>query len=201
MVENCVTTIHFIRHGEVDNPAGVRYGRLPQFHISSNGRHEVEQTAHYLMRFPIRAIYTSPLERTQQTATLLALAHPTVPLHIDARIIENKTAPEFEGKPRSISYKYPAVTNPDAETTREIIDRMLDFCRFVVKTHPGQHIAAVSHGDPIGLLYHWLMFGVSDNPGLYLYPGYGSDWRFVWSNHTCKSVITTFLTDKGRQRQ
>ena len=31
------TVVHLVRHGEVDNPAGVLYGRLPGFHLSEDG--------------------------------------------------------------------------------------------------------------------------------------------------------------------
>ena len=29
------TVVHLIRHGEVSNPSGVLYGRLPGFHLST----------------------------------------------------------------------------------------------------------------------------------------------------------------------
>ena len=31
------TTVHLLRHGEVHNPAGVLYGRLPGFRLSEDG--------------------------------------------------------------------------------------------------------------------------------------------------------------------
>ncbi len=201
MSQSSKTVIHFIRHGQVENPTHVRYGRLPGFHLSSDGREQIEQTAHYLTRFPVRAMYASPLERAQQTVTLLALAHPMALIKSDVRLLENKTSPEFEGKSRHLAFTYPLVSTPDSETTMEIIDRLLDFCRSVVAEHAGQHVVAVSHGDPIGLLYHWLQFGLSDKPGEHIYPGYGSDWQFVWTGHTCQSVISTFFHRDGQLRQ
>ncbi|HEV3068841.1 MAG TPA: histidine phosphatase family protein, partial [Streptosporangiaceae bacterium] len=32
------TVVHLLRHGEVDNPRGIIYGRLPGYHLSANGR-------------------------------------------------------------------------------------------------------------------------------------------------------------------
>src|SRR5205085_2075794 len=32
------TIVHLLRHGEVENPAGIVYGRLPGYHLSANGR-------------------------------------------------------------------------------------------------------------------------------------------------------------------
>ena len=33
------TLVHLLRHGEVHNPDGVLYGRLPDFHLSEDGVH------------------------------------------------------------------------------------------------------------------------------------------------------------------
>ena len=62
--------IHLVRHGEVNNPGGVLYGRLPNFHLSDNGKKMAELAAKELQKqgFPITAIYTSPLIRTQESA-------------------------------------------------------------------------------------------------------------------------------------
>ena len=39
------TTVHLLRHGEVDNPEGVLYGRLPDFHLSDLGREMADRAA------------------------------------------------------------------------------------------------------------------------------------------------------------
>lgn len=66
------TTIHFVRHGEVDNPNHVLYERLSGFHLSARGVRMAQATAKYIATVPqmrgITAIYSSPLERTRETA-------------------------------------------------------------------------------------------------------------------------------------
>lgn len=66
------TTIHFVRHGEVENPEHLLYERLPGFHLSNRGVRMAKATAHYFATAPqmreISAIYSSPLERTRETA-------------------------------------------------------------------------------------------------------------------------------------
>ncbi|NDD26560.1 MAG: histidine phosphatase family protein, partial [Actinobacteria bacterium] len=59
--------IHLVRHGEVYNPSGVLYGRLPNFHLSDKGKLMAEAAAQELkmQNFPVKAIFTSPLVRTQ----------------------------------------------------------------------------------------------------------------------------------------
>ena len=39
------TTVHLLRHGEVENPEGVLYGRLPDFHLSDLGREMADRAA------------------------------------------------------------------------------------------------------------------------------------------------------------
>lgn len=200
MRERSSTVIHFVRHGEVDNPQNLRYGRLPGFHLSRSGRLQIEQSAHVVTRFGVSGIYTSPLERTQQTATLLAMAHPQVPIRIDDRLNEIWTGSQFEGKSRNLRFEYPTVETQDGETKIEVVDRMLNFCRFALRNHPGEHILAISHGDPIGLLYHEVMFGDHSHPNRYAYPGYGSVWSFYWFEHQCHSVVATLITEDGTIR-
>lgn len=195
------TSIHFVRHGEVDNPSNVRYGRLPGFHLSSNGRKQIEQTANWFIRYPIKAIYASPLERTQQTATLIGQAHPHAPIHLDARLLENKTASEFEGHSRDLPFRYSKLATPEAETTEQIVTRLHSFVEAMCIKHSGEHIIAVSHGDPIGLLYHALVYDERDTPSRVVYPGYGCDWHFIFRGAVLEAVWCTFLHDDGRLRK
>ncbi len=39
------TTVHLLRHGEVHNPEGVLYGRLPDYHLSTRGKEMAEVVA------------------------------------------------------------------------------------------------------------------------------------------------------------
>ncbi|MFQ9337269.1 MAG: histidine phosphatase family protein, partial [Varibaculum sp.] len=43
-----LTTIHLMRHGEVDNPDGVLYGRLPGYHLTDLGKQMAQMSAEYL---------------------------------------------------------------------------------------------------------------------------------------------------------
>ena len=66
------TTIHFVRHGKVENPGHLLYERLPGFHLSELGVRMAQATAHYIAVSPqlntVSAVYSSPLERTRETA-------------------------------------------------------------------------------------------------------------------------------------
>jgi broad specificity phosphatase PhoE len=93
--------LHLIRHGEVFNPEGILYGRLPGYGLSERGERMAEQAADALASRgrKVSAVYASPLLRAQQSAAPVA-RHFDVPVHNEPRIIEPTN--KFEGKhPRS----------------------------------------------------------------------------------------------------
>jgi broad specificity phosphatase PhoE len=69
------TTVHLVRHGEVDNPGGLLYGRLPGYHLSERGRAMAELVADHLAGRDIAAVISSPMERAQETAAPIAQRH------------------------------------------------------------------------------------------------------------------------------
>lgn len=89
------TVVHLLRHGEVHNPTGVLYGRLPGFELSDLGHAMAQRIAEHLTGEDITHLVSSPLERAQQTAAPSAAALD-LPVHIDDRIVEAGNV--FEGK-------------------------------------------------------------------------------------------------------
>ena len=89
-------TVHLLRHGEVHNPTGVLYGRLPGFTLSDLGERQAELAAAYLAKRPVRHLVSSPLQRALQTAQPLATALD-LDVETDERLIE--AANHLEGKP------------------------------------------------------------------------------------------------------
>ena len=89
------TRVHVMRHGEVYNPTGILYGRLPGFHLSEMGRAQAEAVADALADRDIVAVIASPLQRAQETAAPIAAKHG-LPVDTDPELIES--ANFFEGK-------------------------------------------------------------------------------------------------------
>jgi len=81
------TIVHLLRHGEVHNPTGVLYGRLPDYHLSELGRKMAERAAEALAPRDIRAVFSSPLERAQETAQPIAERFD-LEIRTDERLIE-----------------------------------------------------------------------------------------------------------------
>ncbi len=69
------TTVHLVRHGEVFNPKGVLYGRLPDYHLSDRGQAMAQMVADHLAGRDIALVTSSPLERAQETAGPIAQRH------------------------------------------------------------------------------------------------------------------------------
>jgi broad specificity phosphatase PhoE len=88
--------IHLVRHGEVFNPQGVLYGRLPGYGLSDLGRSMADAAAHDLVARsrPVGALVSSPLQRTQQSAEPIGAAFGLEPA-LDDRVIEPTN--RFEG--------------------------------------------------------------------------------------------------------
>jgi broad specificity phosphatase PhoE len=88
------TTVHLLRHGEVHNPEGILYGRLPGFRLSDAGEAMAERAARWFEGRDVVHLVSSPLERAQQTAAPIA-ASLGLPVQLDERLIEAANA--FEG--------------------------------------------------------------------------------------------------------
>jgi len=57
------TIVHLLRHGEVHNPEGILYGRLPGYHLSEDGVLMAQAAAKWFADRDVAAIFSSPLER------------------------------------------------------------------------------------------------------------------------------------------
>lgn len=89
------TIVHLMRHGEVHNPDGVLYGRLPEYFLSELGHEMAAAAAEHLSKNEIVHLVSSPLERAQQTVEPLRTILEA-PVTTDDRVIEADNL--FEGR-------------------------------------------------------------------------------------------------------
>lgn len=144
--------VYFVRHGGVENPNDVVYGRRRGFPLSDRGRKQVEKLADELSAKSIEVIFSSPLWRTRQTAEILSRSLK-VPLLSDERLIEIDVG-HFEGKPRSEYFKATAGIDRLKQVTggegiSEAGQRVINFLEEVKSSGEYQTIAVVSHEAPI----------------------------------------------------
>ncbi|MDS1271907.1 histidine phosphatase family protein [Lipingzhangella sp. LS1_29] len=151
------TVVHLLRHGEVYNPQQVLYGRLPGYHLSDRGRAMAELAAKWLAdRDTVTAVYSSPLERAQETAQPVADAAGVTP-RLDERLIEAENS--FEGEsvtvaemlvnPRMWGRVYNPLRPSWGEPYVHIRDRMVDMIKAVRRETWGGVAVCVSHQLPI----------------------------------------------------
>jgi broad specificity phosphatase PhoE len=154
------TVVHLLRHGEVHNPTGVLYGRLPGFHLSENGRNQAEIVAKALADTDITVLVASPLQRAQETAAPVAAVHG-LEVRTDEGLLEAEN--RFEGKTVSVgggalrSPRYwPLLRDPFTpswgEPYLQIAHRMLGAVHRARALATGHEALCVSHQLPIWTL-------------------------------------------------
>lgn len=151
------TVVHLLRHGEVYNPNGILYGRLPGFHLSNVGRAMAQRVAKTLADRDITAVVASPLERAQETAEPTASALQ-LEIVTDVRVIE--AANSFEGRkfgpgdgslrrPETWKYLYNPFRPSWGEPYRDIAVRMLAAMHDARQAALGHEALVVSHQLPV----------------------------------------------------
>jgi broad specificity phosphatase PhoE len=150
-------TVHLLRHGEVHNPGGVLYGRLPGFRLSELGERQAQAAADWLAQRDIGHLVSSPLDRAQQTAAPLAAA-TGLAIAVDERLIEAENF--LEGRPVAGGkglFKDPSnwryFRNPLrpswGEPYAEIATRVLAAAHSARDAAAGRDAVCVSHQLPI----------------------------------------------------
>lgn len=90
------SVVHLVRHGKVQNPDGILYGRLPGFGLSEVGRAMAERLGEHFADVPLTHLRCSPLQRARETMEPIARNHPELSIVTDERVIE--AANYFEGR-------------------------------------------------------------------------------------------------------
>ena len=90
------SVVHLVRHGKVQNPDAILYGRLPGFGLSEVGRAMAERLGEHFADVPLTHLRCSPLQRARETMEPIARNHPELSIVTDERVIE--AANYFEGR-------------------------------------------------------------------------------------------------------
>ena len=153
MLSAMSSTVHVVRHGEVENPQKVLYGRQPGWRLSKRGQEMAEVLGEWSKSINLGALHVSPLQRAQETAAPIARAHG-ITITTDDRLIE--AANLFEGKSFEVGsgiWKHPStwrhLYNPWkpswGEPYEEQINRMLAAIFAANKAANGKDAIVVSH--------------------------------------------------------
>jgi broad specificity phosphatase PhoE len=157
MLSAMSSTVHLARHGEVENPQKILYGRQPGWRLSTRGQQMAQVLGEWSKGIDLGALHVSPLQRAQETAAPIAKAHG-MEITTDERLIEAGNI--FEGKsfePGSGILKHPTawrhLFNPWkpswGEPYDEQINRMFAAIFAAHKAANGKDAIVVSHQLPI----------------------------------------------------
>lgn len=152
------TTLLLVRHGENDWVKSRKMaGRLPDVHLNATGRAQARRLAARLAHWPLAAVYSSPLERCLETATILARPHHSSVLTHDG-VLETDYG-TWQGKGYEELKKealWPVILRtpsqvvfPGGEGMLAMQQRVVAALQEMAQAHPGQAVLVCSHADPI----------------------------------------------------
>ena len=154
-------TLHLVRHGEVENPDHLVYANLDGFGLSARGRRQAKAVGEHLGAAGITTILTSPLQRAQETARLIAKA-TGAPVVEDDRLTEWRLSSRWAGRRwESIADDFPGELEaylahprelPFAPETLADLAARMEASLARTDTIGDEPAAVVSHQDPIQAL-------------------------------------------------
>jgi broad specificity phosphatase PhoE len=151
-----MTVFHLLRHGERQE-SRVLVGRLPGIALSERGRAEIAAVAELLAEGKIAALYSSPLQRTRESAEIVA-ARLGLPVALHDDLIEldfgewtGATFDAIRADPRwrAWSTQRSLATIPGGESMRQVQRRAVEALLEIGEAHPDESVVVVSHGDVI----------------------------------------------------
>jgi broad specificity phosphatase PhoE len=154
--------IHMVRHGRTIMNAQVRFrGRL-DIPLDAVGRREAEEAAENLSGAGITAVYSSPLCRARTVGDAIAAAcgvervvdHPSL-VNVDYGDWEGCTKEECAERDPELFRIYAEdperAVCPGGEALADAADRVVEALQEIAAQHPGESVAAVSHGAMLRL--------------------------------------------------
>ncbi|MEA2000919.1 MAG: histidine phosphatase family protein [Actinomycetota bacterium] len=157
--------LYLIRHAVTAETGRKLSGRIAGIPLSPEGRDMATAIAEHLSPVSFKAIYTSPIERCQETAGALAAGRPIRP-RIDKAFMEADYG-RWSGRPLKSLYKLKAWGNlmtsasrfrfPEGETLAEVQARAVAGVERLATEHRDSPVALASHADVIRtILVHYL---------------------------------------------
>ncbi len=158
-----MTVIYLVRHGKTDDSGKRITGYRMGIHLNREGVQQASRVAEFLKHFPICAVYTSPLERTMETAEIIASKH-NLPVHpIDSlkeidfgnyqgkgeELAKDQLWKLFQEEPASVEF-------PHGESVQDAQQRFTNGLNSIIQSHKkSDEIVVVTHCEVLrlGLAY------------------------------------------------
>jgi probable phosphomutase (TIGR03848 family) len=160
-----VTVFLLVRHAVTSHTGHKLTGWAPDVHLSEEGRTQADAVAERLAKAPIKAIYSSPIDRTLETARAVASKH-RLDVQVRDDIGEVRYGAWTNRSLKSLAktklwtkvQRFPSAARfPQGETLREVQARAVGELERIQARHPKQLVCVVSHSDVIRLVVaHYL---------------------------------------------
>ncbi|WP_168627239.1 MULTISPECIES: histidine phosphatase family protein [unclassified Cryobacterium] len=144
------TLIYLVRHGETDWNQVHRIQGSSDIPLNDNGRAQASRAGALLARRSWDGIYSSPLGRAMETATIISdrldLGDPTpLPSMVERHYGEAEGLTNDE-----VAERYPSYAPvPGRESREEVIARVMATLSTLAKERPGEHLIVATHGGVI----------------------------------------------------
>lgn len=151
------TLVILVRHGVTPTTGQVLPGRAPGLHLSDAGQEQAREVAQRLQGLPLTALYTSPMERAQETAVPTVELFGLAPQLTDGlvecdfgewtggKLAELAKLPEWQTVQKAPSeFRFPG-----GESFVEMQERMVTVLGEIASRHRGGMVVCFSHADPI----------------------------------------------------
>lgn len=142
--------LYLVRHGETDWNLARRIQGSTDIPLNATGREQAATTGQLLARRKWDAVYSSPLSRAYETASIIAdeLGLPA-PVPVDALV--ERAYGEAEGlADPELATRFPGDTPvPGRESRGAVVARVLPALMELAEAHPDEAIVVVSHGGVI----------------------------------------------------
>ncbi|HYZ46646.1 MAG TPA: MSMEG_4193 family putative phosphomutase [Actinomycetota bacterium] len=155
-----MTAFYFVRHGVTSHTGHRLSGWMPGIHLTDEGRAQAEAAADTLARVPFKAIFSSPIERTMETAQAIAARH-RLEVEVTDALGEVRygrwTDRSFKALARTKLWttvqRFPSGARfPDGETVRAVQARAVEEIERLRLEFPRKVLCCVSHADVIKLV-------------------------------------------------
>jgi probable phosphoglycerate mutase len=182
-----LTRICIVRHGETSWNAEKRIQGQTDIGLDTAGLAQAEAAANWLAGTPVAALYSSDLQRAQQTAAYIAVAVglPTflLPAMRERRygLFEGLTYAEAR-KQHPAHYHAFEMRAPDfalpggGESLRQLYERVAGGLCEIAARHPGQTVVLVTHGGVLDIVNRFVRGNPLDLPRDFLIPNAGINW-------------------------
>lgn len=159
------TTLYLIRHGlTASNRAGVLQGRL-DIPLSETGLEQARLLGERFAGVPLDRLYCSALSRARQTAEQIGLRTGLTPEPLEglneidvgrmAGLSFDQCRRRYPEESEAMEKNTAAFAAPGGETALQVYDRVVKTLLELAR-HPGETVAAVSHGFAIRMFLNYV---------------------------------------------